>query len=128
MLVAIVQLLHLSILWGFFYFPFSENDTLLLLHLLAVPSMVAHWALNNDLCALTLLEAALTGKPRGETFFDRVFGTIYRFPRWAQRGPVPHMVAALLWLQSFRRVLQRRSLTSVLYTLRHDGQRGPASG
>ena len=110
MLAALVRVLHVAIVVAFFYFPFSGDDTMLLLHAIAVPGMVFHWWMNNDTCALTLLEQYLTGKDKGETFFDMLFGSIYRIPGWIQTGPVPYLLAIGLWLYSVWQIRRRRVL------------------
>ncbi len=58
--------------------PFSNNELLLNAYLVFIPFLVLHWILNNDTCALTELEAYLSGKPVCQTFMDKLVGSVYR--------------------------------------------------
>jgi hypothetical protein len=49
----------------------------LLAHAVLVPFLMLHWALANDTCALTWLEAWLRGTPCDTTFLGRLFGPVY---------------------------------------------------
>ncbi len=110
MLATLVRVLHVAIVLAVFTFPFSGNDTMLLMEAISLPGIVFHWWLNNDTCALTLLEQYLTGKAKGETFFDMLFGSIYRIPDWIQTGPVPYLICIGLWLYTVWQIRKRQVL------------------
>jgi hypothetical protein len=42
-----------------------------------IPFVFFHWAINDDTCALTILESSLTGKEQKDTFFGRLMSPIY---------------------------------------------------
>ena len=43
-----------------------------------VPFLFYHWSVNDDTCALTLLEQRVTGKHKDELFMQRLVGPIYK--------------------------------------------------
>lgn len=56
----------------------SESVEILFLHVAILGSIVFHWALNNDVCALTLLEQHLYPEtPRDALFVQRLVGPVY---------------------------------------------------
>jgi hypothetical protein len=51
---------------------------LLLLHVALLTSILFHWTLNNDICALTLLEQRLfPDTPKNELFMQRLVSPVY---------------------------------------------------
>jgi hypothetical protein len=42
-----------------------------------IPFVFFHWAINDDTCALTILESSLTGKEQKDTFFGRLMRPIF---------------------------------------------------
>lgn len=84
--IWLVQLLHFALLVFVILAPFLNEPTLLLLHSLVCPSIVLHWAMNSDVCALTMIEAHLRGVQQCETFLDKLVGAVYRLPQGATDG------------------------------------------
>jgi len=58
--------------------PFMKNKQNLEFYSLLVPFIFFHWSVNDDTCALTQMEMAVTGNDKDETFFGRVMGPIYK--------------------------------------------------
>ena len=58
--------------------PFMKNKQNLEFYSLLVPFIFFHWSVNDDSCALTQMEMAVTGNKKEETFFGRVVGPIYK--------------------------------------------------
>ena len=58
--------------------PFMRNKENLEFYSLLVPFIFFHWSVNDDTCALTQMEMAVTGNNKDETFFGRVMGPIYK--------------------------------------------------
>ena len=58
--------------------PFMKNKQNLEFYPLLVPFIFFHWSVNDDTCALTQMEMAVTGNNKDETFFGRVMGPIYK--------------------------------------------------
>lgn len=77
--INIFTLLHFGLVIYLVTVPFvSKNPDLLGLHVLMLVSIIIHWTLNNDACALTLMEQALFPESdREELFFQRLVGPVY---------------------------------------------------
>jgi hypothetical protein len=58
--------------------PFTNIKHYLEFYSIMVPFLFFHWSVNDDTCALTLMEQKITGKNKDETFFGRVMGGIYK--------------------------------------------------
>lgn len=39
--------------------------------------IIFHWVINNDTCALTIIESWISGKPSDQTFIGRIVKPIY---------------------------------------------------
>lgn len=58
--------------------PFITNSkNQLRLYLMMSSLLLLHWITNNDVCALTFMEAKLTGKPNNHTFIYQIIKPIY---------------------------------------------------
>ena len=57
--------------------PFSSNVKYLKMYSMIIPFVFFHWSINDDTCALTILESNLTGKEQKDTFFGRLMSPIY---------------------------------------------------
>jgi hypothetical protein len=71
----IIQFIHIIVRIFLVATPFLGNDYYLTLHLFVVPFVLLHWAMNQTVCVLTLLENWLFPSKK---FFDRVFTPIYK--------------------------------------------------
>lgn len=72
-----IKLIHCIIVAMMLFVPFSNNRILLSCYIMYVPFIVFHWILNDDTCALTLLECYLTGNSKEESFVGRLVGPVY---------------------------------------------------
>ena len=77
-LVALVNALHAAFLAFMVLAPFSSDRRVLALHLLTTPFLWLHWWLNDDTCALTLLESTLRGVEPSRCFVHAVVSPIYK--------------------------------------------------
>jgi len=77
MLLYVIQLIHGLFVAFIAYAPFSQNLILLQYHVVVVPFLVLHWVMNSNVCALTLIEAWISGKSTHETFLGRIVNPIY---------------------------------------------------
>jgi len=56
----------------------SRSPDVLGLHVLLLLCLLLHWTMNNDICALTLLEQHFyPGTDRNDLFFQRLVGPVY---------------------------------------------------
>ena len=74
----VIRALH----WAYVAFvvlaPLSNNRAALVLHALTTPVVWAHWILNDDRCALTLLEKAVRGVDDDASFFHALVSPVFR--------------------------------------------------
>ncbi len=81
-ITTLIQAIHLVFIAFVVFTPFSSNPILLHLYLVVIPFMVLHWVVNNDTCALTILESLVTGKPAKETFVGRIVMPVFQISSW----------------------------------------------
>jgi len=72
--------LHVAVLLAGIVIPFVGRRHMLLAYTILIPFLFFHWAINDDTCALTHLECALTDQPKERTFMGRFIGPIYNVP------------------------------------------------
>lgn len=75
----VIFILHAIFVAYLILLPFVSVDrALLFLHLALLLSITFHWNLNNDVCALTLLEQRLNPDvPKDRLFMQRLVGPFY---------------------------------------------------
>ncbi len=85
--------------------PFFGNDYLLSMHLLIIPFILAHWATNQSVCALTEIEKLVTGtRCDEETFFGKIVGPIYKFKTKREENLFVWTMMITLWFITFIRL------------------------
>lgn len=81
--------------------PFVGSPKWILIDLMFMTSIYLHWLLNDNTCALTVLEKCIRGTPDDKsTFFGRLFGEAYNFGKdnRASWG----IIVALMLVATFR--------------------------
>ena len=76
-LELLVQLIHCIFVFAIILVPFSNNTPLLEMYVMFIPFLAFHWIVNDNTCALTLLECYITGNDRKKAFIGRVVEPIY---------------------------------------------------
>lgn len=99
----VIRALHLALLGFVALAPFTSNRTLLVLHVLLVPFLWLHWALNDDTCALTLLENRLRGVSSEQSFCHALVSPVYKIRDGTARA-VCWVASVALWLLAVRKV------------------------
>ena len=74
----IIFALHVIFLLMILIVPFTNNRRNLEFYSMVIPFIFYHWSVNDDTCALTQAEIAMTGKSKDETFMGRLVGPIYK--------------------------------------------------
>ncbi len=84
--LKIITLIHLLVVAFVVLIPFFGSNYFLLLHSVLVPFIMLHWILNNNTCALTLMEEQIRIKMNGgnpidtkECFTAKIIHPIYDF-------------------------------------------------
>jgi len=74
--------LHVLLMIAVLVTPFIGTQKWILIDLMFMLSVYIHWLLNDNTCALTVVEKMVRGTPDDEsTFFGRLFGKAYEFGR-----------------------------------------------
>lgn len=85
--LIIIILLHITFILFVVLTPFIGDERLLILHIITIPFMMAHWYVNDNTCALTLLENHIRYKLNGkmpdnnDMFMYRLIAPIYDFKK-----------------------------------------------
>ena len=74
----IIFALHTIFILMILIVPFTNNRRNLEFYSMVIPFIFYHWSVNDDTCALTQAEVAMTGKSKDETFMGRLVGPIYK--------------------------------------------------
>lgn len=100
----LVRILHAAFIAFVVLVPFmSRTVGFLVIHAMLVPFLYLHWFLNNDTCALTLLECYLRGCPQDRSFVYNVVGPIYNVdPRYV--NAVTRVLPLILWCVTLYRI------------------------
>lgn len=99
----LVTALHIGLVIFAVWAPFSGNRTALVAHALLLPFLWVHWLLNDDTCALTILERKLRGVEASESFVHALVSPVYKI-RDADARAVAWVASVLLWLVSASQV------------------------
>jgi len=84
-LLFLILICHMLVILFVIIVPFSDNVFLLTLHVIVIPFIIFHWILNNNTCALTIMEHKIREHianrpiPRTECFTSRLIEPIYDF-------------------------------------------------
>ena len=69
----IISIIHLAFIFFVIGTPFLTNvNALLLLHIVLVPFMLAHWVTDNNMCTLTMIEKYIRIQVYGPSANDRL--------------------------------------------------------
>ena len=93
----IIFIIHTIVFISSLVIPFSSNVKFLKMYSVIIPFVFFHWAINDDTCALTLLESQLTGVKEKHTFFGRLMSPIYNMDN-KMAGQTVKTILFLLWL------------------------------
>ena len=97
-LAKTIRVLHLAFVAFVVLAPFSPTPHLWFVHMTVVPSLLVHWLLNSDECALTMLEMRVRGVSKSTSFMGQLVGPVYSPP-----SSVYYIASMfLLWVSSSR--------------------------
>ena len=69
----IISIIHLAFIFFVIGTPFlTDVNALLLLHIVLVPFMLAHWVTDNNMCTLTMIEKYIRIQVYGPSANDRL--------------------------------------------------------
>jgi len=105
----LIIFLHILFIIFIIVVPFTNSTYLLFLHAIICPFIMIHWLLNDNTCALTMLEkyARQQISPNGEPIKDedcftcRVIDPVYKFTNtFADQATIAYVVVTVLWFIS----------------------------
>jgi hypothetical protein len=106
-LLKLISVIHISLICFIVIVPFTNSNYLLMMHAMIVPFIIFHWVLNNNMCALTLVEKKLREKITGtknahkECLSCKIIEPIYDFKNnYKERAIFIYTVTIILWLIS----------------------------
>jgi len=74
----IIFALHVIFLLMILIVPFTNNRRNLEFYSMVIPFIFYHWSVNDDTCALTQAEIAITGKKKEDSFMHQIVSPIYK--------------------------------------------------
>ncbi len=101
----VVRALHIVLVAFVVAAPFSDDPAVLRAHIWLVPFLWIHWALNNDACALTVLECRLRGVPVEKSFVHGVVSPVYKISDRQAKG-VAWVASIAAWCVALWRARQ----------------------
>lgn len=106
LLANLCWVLHLLFVAWVLITPFTHNEPMLVLHLVILPFLWFHWWMNDDTCALTLMERHLRGVPSTESFFHNLVSPVYKI-KDSDLQSMSWLITVVLWLVTLSKVMKR---------------------
>ena len=86
LLLFFINIIHIAVILFVVLTPFTNNVLLLLLYLIVIPFIMLHWLVNNDTCAITIMEKVIRSQMKGgahvndqECISYKIIGPVYNF-------------------------------------------------
>ena len=98
----IIFIVHTLIFVTSLVVPFTRNVKWLKMYSVIMPFIFFHWAINDDTCALTILESHVTGKEQKDTFFGRLMRPIYNIDNETSDQVVKSILFSLWFMVQFK--------------------------
>jgi len=119
----IIFIIHILVVAFFVVTPFLPIETygpLLVLHAISTVFIWFHWWLNDDTCALTVMEAQMRGMTledakSGKSFFHNIVSPIYKIEDDDLRE-ISWGVSFILWLITMAKLTNRPEVIKELFT------------
>lgn len=113
LLLIPVKLFHAATVAFIVCVPFTNKTDLLKLHAIALPVIILHWILNNNICCLTLIEQSMRNSMYGnnaseqQTFIGQFIEPIYDFKMNNEdMSSLIYGITITLWLISIYKLYQ----------------------
>jgi hypothetical protein len=114
-----IQIVHLLYLAFVVITPFTNNTQLLVIHSFTIPFMMIHWYLNDNTCALTVLEKTVRQQVTGSTdekdcFTCRLINPIYDFKQNYNRfSQLIYALTIGLWMITIYKLYRKKATGEV---------------
>ena len=113
----IIFFIHVLLYLAAIRTPFFAPPILLKMFSLVVSFLFLHWSLNDDTCALTVMEQSMTGYEKYETFTGQLMKGIYIMPD-NDYGKLSKILFFFLWIITQYRLGHIDFVFSAFYLLR----------
>jgi hypothetical protein len=107
LLLNIVTVLHIIFVLFVVVVPFTSSNYLLFIHSIFIPFLLFHWIINDNTCALTIIERKLRQQISGKDFVDdecitcKLIEPVYDFRKnYETFTVIIYTVTISLWLIS----------------------------
>lgn len=107
LVLNLIVILHFLFVMFVLITPFIGNNYFLIIHIIVVPFMMAHWYANDNNCALTLMEKKLrkelygTDPDPNDCFTYNLIAPIYDFKKnYNDLSELIYIITISLWLLS----------------------------
>lgn len=107
LILQLIVVLHFLFVLFVVLTPFIGNNYFLILHVIVIPFMMAHWVMNDNNCALTLMEKKIRHQLYGEEpdpndcFTYNIIAPVYDFKKNNhEMSHVIYIVTIALWCYS----------------------------
>jgi hypothetical protein len=98
-LVRFISVIHFLLVMFLVLAPFIADEKWLGIHFIIIPFIMAHWATNQSVCALTEMEKILTGKTQDEeTFIGKIVAPVYKFKTKGEETLFTWLALISLWM------------------------------
>lgn len=119
----IIFVIHVLVVLFFVVTPFLDVDKygpLLILHALSTIFIWFHWWLNDDTCALTVIEGQMRGLTweeckSGKSFFHKIVSPIYKIED-EQVREISWGISFVLWIITMAKITRRPDVFKELFT------------
>lgn len=114
-LLILVKIIHILYILFVIVVPFTNSNYLLTLYCIIIPFMVLHWILNNNICALTLVEKYLRKKINGnnpnndiDCFTCKLIEPVYDFTNnYKAFSIIIYIITFILWFIAASKLFYR---------------------
>lgn len=104
-LLYLITIIHILFILFLILAPFSQNNLILFLHFITIPFLLLHWILNDDTCAISLIETHIRKQIYNNTndindcFSCKLFSPIYKITNnYKSFSTIVYTVCIILWL------------------------------
>ena len=113
--------LHAILIMFILFAPLINSNYFLFMHCVIIPFILGHWLLNNDMCALTIIEKNLRKEVYGDKYKEedcftcRLIEPVFNFRNtFKSHTTVLYISAIILWLCSSCRLCYKYHIGEIV--------------
>jgi hypothetical protein len=112
--LKIIVIIHILFVLFIVLTPFTNSNYLLFLHSIVIPCVLIHWYLNENICALTIMEKKIREKINGaqnaerDCFTCKIIEPIYDFKNnYKKQDIFIYVTTIMLWFISIGKLYKK---------------------